>query len=118
MILNIHSDTFCMSAKNAKSRASVHFFLRSVSKDGEPITLNGAIFTLCTILKFVASSAGKTELGALFMNIKEGHTISLALAELGHPQPSTPIHCDNATAAGIADGTIKNNAPAPWICDF
>ena len=107
-----------MSAKNAKSRASVHFFLRSVSKDGEPITLNGAIFTLCTILKFVASSAGKTELGALFMNIKEGHTISLALAELGHPQPSTPIHCDNATAAGIADGTIKNNAPAPWICDF
>ena len=41
-----------------------------VLKDGEPITLNGAIFTLRTILKFVASPAAEAELGALFMNLK------------------------------------------------
>ena len=41
------------------------------------------------------------------MNVKEGLTISLILAELGHQQTTTPIHCDNDTAAGIANGTIK-----------
>ena len=31
----------------------------------------------------------------------------LTLQEMGHPQPDTPIHCDNMTAAGIAKDTIK-----------
>ena len=70
MVLNIHSDASYISAKNAKSRASGHFFLGSVSKAGEPITLNGVFFTLCAILKFVASSSAEAELGALFMNVK------------------------------------------------
>ena len=61
----------------------------------------------------MASSAEEAELGTLFMNVKERRTIWLTLEELGHPQPPIPIHCDNATAAGIANGTIKNNAPAP-----
>ena len=26
---------------------------------------------------------------------------------MGHPQPATPIHCDNMTATGIANDTIK-----------
>jgi hypothetical protein len=26
---------------------------------------------------------------------------------MGHPQPQTPVHCDNATAMGIANNTIK-----------
>jgi hypothetical protein len=26
---------------------------------------------------------------------------------MGHPQPKTPIHCNNATAVGIANNTIK-----------
>ena len=43
VILNIHSDASHLSAKIAKSRASGHFFLVSVPKDREPITLNGAI---------------------------------------------------------------------------
>ena len=41
------------------------------------------------------------------MNVKEVQTIRLTLSELGHPQPPTPIHCDNNTAADIAKGTIK-----------
>ena len=75
IILNIHSDESYLSSKNAKILASGHFFLGSVPKDGETITFNGAIFTLCTILKFVASSAEEAELGNLFMNVKEGRTI-------------------------------------------
>jgi hypothetical protein len=26
---------------------------------------------------------------------------------MGHPQPKTPVHCDNTTAVGIANNTIK-----------
>jgi hypothetical protein len=26
---------------------------------------------------------------------------------MGHPQPKTPVHCDNATAVGIGNNTIK-----------
>ena len=56
MILHIHLDASYLSAKSYKSRASGHLFLGYAPKDGKPITLNGAIYTLCNILKFVASS--------------------------------------------------------------
>ena len=26
---------------------------------------------------------------------------------MGHPQPKNPVHCDNATAVGIANNTVK-----------
>ena len=45
------------------------------------------------------------------MNVKEGHTIRLKLEELGYPKPPTPNHCENATAAGISNGTIKKTLP-------
>ena len=118
MVLNIHSDESYLSTKNAKSRASGNFFLGS-----EPITFNGAIFTFCTILKFVASSAPEAELGAIFMNLKEGRTIRLTLEDLGHPQPPIPIHCDNVTVAGISNITIKKQRSLSmemqyfYVCD-
>ena len=107
MILNIHSDASYLSVRNARSRAGGHFFLGWMPKNGEDIKLNGAIFTLSTILKFVAASAAEAELGALFLCVKHGRIIRLVLEELGHPQPATPINCDNATAVGISNGTVK-----------
>jgi hypothetical protein len=41
-------------------------------KNGDPIKLNGAFFTLCTILHFVVALAAEADLGALFLNCKEG----------------------------------------------
>ena len=32
---------------------------------------------------------------------------------MGHPQPPTPIHCDNATVVGIANETIKKHRSRP-----
>jgi hypothetical protein len=54
----------------------------------------------------------KAELGALFLNCKEGMIFRLALEELGHPQPKTPIHCNNATTVGIkmATNLVDGNA--------
>ncbi len=75
MILQIHSDASYLSEPKSKSRASGHYFLGWLPVDGQPIKLNGAIFTLCTILKFVAASAAESELGALFLNIKEGRIL-------------------------------------------
>jgi hypothetical protein len=38
---------------------------------------------------------------------KQAHIFRLALEELGHLQPPTPINCDNKTAVGICNGTVK-----------
>ena len=55
----------------------------------------------------MTSSAAEEELGALFINLTEAHIMKLTLVELGHPYPSTPIHCDNATSTGIVNGIVK-----------
>ena len=107
MVLNIHSDASSSSERGAKSRSAGHYFLGWKPRDNATIRLNGAIYTLCNIMKFVASSADEAELGVLFMNAREGLIIQLTLEELGHPQPSTPMHCDIATASGIANGSVK-----------
>ena len=123
MILNIHSDASYLTEQGAKSRASGHFFMGSKPVDGQPIFLNGAIHTLCTILKFVAASAAESELGAVFLCAKKGKTLRLTLQELGHFQPPTPINCDNMTAVGIANNTIKKHRSRSmemryfWIAD-
>ncbi len=87
MILNIHSNASYLSEANAQSRACAHFFMGWALTDGDPIELNGALFILCTILSFVVASAAKAELGALFLNCKEGIIFLLTLKDLGHLQP-------------------------------
>ena len=107
MVLNVHSDASYLSETRAQSRVGGYYLLGSNPKENEPIQLNGNVYTLSTILKFVVASAAEAELGALFHNAKEAKVLRLALQELGHPQPPTPIHCDNKTAVGIANKTIK-----------
>ena len=113
MIPQIHTDASYLSEPKARSRAAGHYFLRWLPQNNQPIGLNGAIYTLCTVLKFIASSAAEAELGALFLNIKEGRVLRLALKDMGHPQLPTLIHCDNATAVGIASKTVKKHCSRP-----
>mgnify|MGYP003316164995 FL=1 len=95
----------------------------SIPRDGKPIKLNGNIAITCAILKSVAASAAEAELGALFLNAQEARIIRLTLAELGHPQPPTPIHIDNSTCVGIVNNTIKRQRPRAmemryfWLLD-
>ena len=107
MVMNIHSDASYLTEPKARSRACGHFFMGWLPKTNEPIKLNGAFHTLCSILRFVVASAAEAELGALFLNCQEGTIFRLTLEDLGHPQPKIPVHCDNATAIGIANNTIK-----------
>jgi hypothetical protein len=53
------------------------------------------------------SSAAEAELGALFLNAKEGIVVPMTLEEMGHPQPATPLQTDNSTADDIVNGTCK-----------
>ena len=107
MVLNVHSDASYLTAPKARSRAGGHFFLGSLPKDNTPMKLNGPIHSLCSVLKFVASSAAEAELGALFLNAREAKVMRIALTELDHDQPPTPIHIDNTTTVGIVNNTIK-----------
>ena len=68
MILNVHLGASFLSETKAHSRACSHFFMRWSPKDRDPIKLNGASLTLCTILRFVVASAAEAKLGALFLN--------------------------------------------------
>ena len=101
----------------------VVFFLCSIPRDSEPIIINGAIHITCTILKLVAVSAAEAELGKLFLNAQEDKVSQLVLKELGHLQPSTPIHIDNTTTVGIVNNTTKRQRPQAmemwyfWLLD-
>jgi hypothetical protein len=107
MILQVHSDASYINEPEARSTAGGHYFLGHLPRDHYPIRLNGAIYSLCTILKHVAASAAEAELGALFRNTQESKILCIVLEKMGHPQPATPIHCDNKTAVGIANSTVK-----------
>jgi len=107
MVMNIHSDASYLSKPNSHSRACGHFFMGVLPIDGKPIKLNGVFHTLCAILRFVVASVAEAELEALFLNCQEGMIFKLTLEDLGHKQPKIPVHCDNATAIGIANNTIK-----------
>jgi hypothetical protein len=72
-----------------------------------PDQVKWGIFYIVYHSFFFVASAAEAELGALFLNCKEGILFRLTLEELGHPQPRTSVHCDNATTVGIANNTVK-----------
>ncbi len=123
MVLHIHSDASYLSEANVHSRACGHFFMGWKADPTKPIKLNGAFFTLCAILRFVVASAAEAGLGALFLNCKQATIFRLTLKEMGHPQPPTPIPCDNSTAVGIANNKVKRQRSRSmemrffWVAD-
>jgi hypothetical protein len=55
----------------------------------------------------VVAGAAEAEIGALYLNAKEGVNIRNILWEMGDPQPATPMQTDSTTAHGILRGTCK-----------
>ena len=110
-IMNIQFDASYLSESKARSRACGHFFMGWKPISREPIKLDGAFYTNLVILKFVIASAAEAKLGALFHNCQDGLILIFqqTLADMGHPQLKTPVHCDNAMAVGISNITIKRH---------
>jgi hypothetical protein len=123
MVMNIHSDASYLSEGRARSRTRWHFFMGSVPRDGTPICINGAFHVSTNVIRFVVASAAEAELGALFHNCQTGIIFRSILTDMGHIQPKTPVHCNNATAVGIANNTIKRQRSRSmemrffWISD-
>ena len=108
MILAVESDASYLSVVKGRSRAAGYFFLTNkLVTPASSYQPNGAVHVLCHIMREVLSSAAEAELGALFHNGKEACPLRIALEELGHPQPATPMATDNNTASGIATDTVK-----------
>jgi hypothetical protein len=99
MILHINSDDSYLSVKEAKSRAGGFFYVGGITKTDKKLT-NGAILIISKVLKHVMSSAAEAEIGAVFINAKEGPVLCTTLQELGHPQPPIPMETENTTATG------------------
>jgi hypothetical protein len=78
----------------------------NTTKNDKKLT-NGAILIVSKVLNHVMSSAAESEIGAVFINAKDGAVLRRALEELGHNQPPTPMETDNTTATGYSNGTIK-----------
>jgi hypothetical protein len=107
MVMNIPSNASYLSETNSRSRSCGHFFMGWMPKNDKPIQLNGAFYMNTTILHFVVASAAEAKLGALFHNCQDGIIFRQMLEDLGHTQPRTPAHCDNATSVWIANNTVK-----------
>jgi hypothetical protein len=64
-------------------------------------------------------SAAEAEIGAIFINAKEGAVLRTTLEELGHPQPPTPMETDKTTPPQVTEmAQLKKNAQKQWICAF
>jgi hypothetical protein len=86
MILHIHSDASYLSENEAKIRAGGFFYMGSRTNTEKKL-INGAVLIISKVLKHVMSSAAEAEIGAVFINAKEGAVLRTTLEELGHPQP-------------------------------
>ena len=79
MILQVNSDASYLTEPNAQVRIGGHFFLSNSPQRSMTIQLNGTIETVCGIVKHVASSTAKAELGALFHNAREAKKLKQIL---------------------------------------
>jgi hypothetical protein len=77
------------------------------AQNGEPIRLNGEFHVSSIVMNFIVASAVEAELGTLYHNCQTGIIFILTLVEMGHMQPKTPLHCNNTTAVGITNNSIK-----------
>ena len=103
MILALHSDASYLSEPGAKSGAGGHFYLKDKT-DRE--SKNGAILTLSKIIKQFMTSTSEAETAALFLNCIATIPLRIALEEMGHPQPKTPVITDNTSAEGLINKTM------------
>ncbi|GAX15903.1 hypothetical protein FisN_2Lu385 [Fistulifera solaris] len=119
MILKIHSDASFGNESGFRSRAGGHHYLGKANSN----FFNSAILNPTGILRHVVTSATEAEIGALFVNAKEGLILRTTLHEMGFSQPCTTIITDNTMADGFVNDTIKKQRSRAidmrfhWIID-
>jgi hypothetical protein len=104
MVLAVHSNASYLSKAKAQSRAGGHFFL---SSNTTVPPNDGAVLNIAHIIKNIMSSATEAELASLYIMARKAVYIRIILEELGHAQPPTPLHIDNAMADGVINGKVQ-----------
>ena len=104
MVLHAFADTSYLCRSHARSVAGAIFFL---GNQDDPTRINGAIHVFSSIIPCVVASAGEAEYAALFAAGQHAASLRTTLSDMGYPQPSTTIMCDNTSAIGIATDSIK-----------
>jgi hypothetical protein len=104
MYVILQVDASYLTRSHARSVAGGVAYLGDTDN---PTKENGMIFAISSIIDVVVSSAGKAEYGAAFIFAQHGVGLRNTAIALGHPQPPTPILCDNQFAIGLATDTIK-----------
>jgi hypothetical protein len=115
MILHVDTDAAYLVLPGAKSRVAGYYYLSSLPPT--PAPLNGAILVDCSTIRNVVSSAAEAECSGCFRSAQTAIPIRIALKELGHPQPKTPLKTNNSTAAGFANKSIRRDMRYHWLRD-
>ena len=102
MNLKSQSDASDLRETLGRSRAGILLYLQHA--DG---TISGIIDAISCIIPTVCSSVAEAEYAALFLAGKEITSARHVLHDLGWPQSTTTIICDNSCAVGIATRTVK-----------
>jgi len=128
MVLWTQSDASYLTAPKGRSCAAGYCFLSSQPTKAptaldEPPPNNGPVHVLCQIMKQVVASTAEAELGALFLNAQAICPFHIALEELRHLQPATPLQTNNSMASGITNDTVKQKHSKAidmcfyWVCN-
>ena len=105
MKLIAYSDASHQSESESRSRAGAVFYLGS--SNGTTHNIHGILECISVILPTVTASATESEYGALFECGKQAEAIRNLLEDLGHPQGTTNLICDNMCATAIANDSCK-----------
>ena len=103
MVLTVDTDASYLSESNARSRAGGLVYFGDASSG----LLNGPVHHTSVIIPTVVASAAEAEYAALFILLKDTTPLRQAAIDMGHPQPPTPVTCDNTCAVGLANNTCK-----------
>lgn len=106
MILKNHTDSSYLNEPKGRSRQGTHFYLGNDTIN-KPEIFNGPVLNTSDVEKNVMASAAEAEICGAFKSMQNGLPLRIALEELGHPQPATPIQLDNSMAASFANKDIK-----------
>ena len=103
MQLCAQSDASYLSEYNARSRAGALFYF-GLNQEG---VVNGMVDYMSMVIPTVCSSVAEAEYAALFLAGRTITNLRNILEDLGYPQKTTNIMCDNSCAVGIVNATVK-----------
>ena len=106
MFLRVASYLSYLSVSNSQSRVKGYCFLGNKVNTNLPlanqtIIHNALIYTEASILRYIMSTASKSEIAAAFVNAKLAIPEHICLLNIGYPQLAIPLEIDNTTAYGI-----------------